>query len=364
MALEVFHQHVPDEFLKTHDLSLSGAEWWVQLRPSPPVTGRYSMLSKDDDDEMTKTGISFHWDKDEDLRLLTGGSMYVHPHISTVTYLTGLGAPTMVLNYRVDPMSGDWLDATATADGEEVVQGYVSCPQQGKHLSFDGRYLHAAPSDLMPSGLFEQQCRIDTPSNETSDSDQKQQCKILGRRHRRVTFLVNIWLHYKPFNVNMFPDTMVDNMTPSSNTCYLFEKQSDENKSATTTCQYQAIEINSGHKSGQSSACPDKTKRFTWPLGCDDGPKESIHVDMPLDTIQNEMKSGGNIQITWKQPMKGKELDHTTNVICLLKEPAVGLSYVNQQTCTQMSTDADPLQMTETQIDESIDTDAKRQRID
>ena len=95
--------------------------------------------------DMDKIGISFHWDKDEDLRLAMGGSMYLHPHLSTVTYLTDIGAPTMVVNRRVN-FNGEYI---ASGDNTE---GYVSWPRRGKHLSFDGRFLHAAPGDLMEEG--------------------------------------------------------------------------------------------------------------------------------------------------------------------------------------------------------------------
>jgi len=36
---------------------------------------------------------------------------------------------------------------------------------------------------------------------------------IFERRHRRVTFLVNILLNYKPFNVHVFPQNMIDKMS-------------------------------------------------------------------------------------------------------------------------------------------------------
>jgi len=144
MALEIFHHHVPKSPSSNffYDPDTSGAEWWVQLRPSPPGTGRYSMLASDDDndkDDMAKSGISFHWDKDEDLRIMCGGSMYIHPHISTVTYLTDLGAPTMVLTKRVDPFTGEYVKVNhgygakheGKGDGggdhdENVTEGFVS----------------------------------------------------------------------------------------------------------------------------------------------------------------------------------------------------------------------------------------------
>lgn len=40
------------------DPEKSGAEWWVQLRPSPEKAGRYAMHGDNE------AGICFHWDKD------------------------------------------------------------------------------------------------------------------------------------------------------------------------------------------------------------------------------------------------------------------------------------------------------------
>lgn len=62
----------------------SGAEWWIQIREE----GYHSDL-----------GMPFHWDKDERLREATGVMKY--PEVSTVTYLTEHGAPTMVLEVRL-----------------------------------------------------------------------------------------------------------------------------------------------------------------------------------------------------------------------------------------------------------------------
>ena len=42
MAFQIFHHHVPENHI--YDPSNSGAEWWVQIRPSPSKTGRYSLI--------------------------------------------------------------------------------------------------------------------------------------------------------------------------------------------------------------------------------------------------------------------------------------------------------------------------------
>ncbi|CAN0470561.1 unnamed protein product, partial [Scytosiphon promiscuus] len=56
----------------------------------------------------------------------------------------------------------------------ESAKAWISRPSLGKHICFDGRYLHAAPADLASGGGG-------------------------GRTSRtRVTFLVNVWLNHAP----------------------------------------------------------------------------------------------------------------------------------------------------------------------
>ena len=295
MALEIFNHHVPDDF--TYDRQTSGAEWWVQIRPNPPA-GRYSMHG-DKDDPLELNGINFHWDKDEDLRLMCGGTMYIHPHISTVTYLTDLGAPTVVVSRRVNPMTGELIQESSDGKGTE---GFVSWPKQGKHLSFDGRLLHAAPSDLMQDGMFEQQCRYDV----SSDMDDKTR-KVLARQKRRVTFLVNIWLNYKPFNVNPFPDTMVGKLSKvnlfgsdarlfgskeeDSKDANRFEKKEKKSRSNLTNIIVSDDEATLGN--GNKTELTKKK----WPMG---QKNESIEVLMPVNAIRDQQHGGSDVAIVWK----------------------------------------------------------------
>lgn len=275
MALDIFHHHVPPGH--HYDPETSGAEWWAQIRPSPEGTGRYSMHD-DKPDELSTSGISFHWDKDEDLRQLTGGTTYLHPHISTVTYLTDLGGPTVALNHRVHNLTGEWLSP------EDTVEGFVSWPKTGKHLSFDGRFLHAAPADLMQPGVWEEQ--ITVPEVSCADNEKKkQEERLLRRRHRRVTFLVNVWLNFKPFDVKPFPETMISKMSGTvedKRQTLVFAEGKDE--------LTEALEV-SGNESGMYM--------FTYPMGdCDSG--EFIDANLPLQRIRKQAENGGNLDITWK----------------------------------------------------------------
>lgn len=285
MALQIFHHHVPRKLC--YDPATSGAEWWVQIRPSPPA-GRYSMLYKDDDadgqDDMAKSGISFHWDKDEDLRLLCGGSMYIHPHLSTVTYMTDLGAPTMVLSRRVDPMTGENISEDSNTDG------LICWPKRGKHLSFDGRYLHAAPSDLMEDGVFEKQCTF------IKEGLDKKEANTLERRSRRVTFLVNIWLNYKPFNVSTFPDTMLSKLSKTDlfGELELFggRAMARQKDAKVHVASSGAMEMT---ETAKSSVCD--VSRMKWPMGsCD----EQIEIPIPIEVVRKCFVDGSNVNISWQ----------------------------------------------------------------
>lgn len=75
------------------------AEYWFQIRPSDTSTSRQSPSS-----EIAKNGISFHYDKDETLHAQTG--VHIFPHVSTVTYLTDVGGPTMVIDNRLEGLGG------------------------------------------------------------------------------------------------------------------------------------------------------------------------------------------------------------------------------------------------------------------
>jgi hypothetical protein len=330
LALDVFNFHTASAARGSFDPATSGAEWWVQIRPSPEGTGRYSMHASNDDhsdngsdnaqnntdDCVKKGGISFHWDKDEDLRLLTGGDTYVHPHLSTVTYLTGIGAPTLAINFRVHNLTGDPL-----ANPEP--EAFVSWPAQFKHLAFDGRHLHAAPADLMEDGAWDAQTTLPQLSA-ASVAELKQ----LRRRHRRVTFLVNIWLNYHPFNVHPFPETMIDKMSGAQSNrhvglSFLSALPEHSTASATTdarepsnvdgqrqgtensvdrakfSCQAQpplpTISVSIGGTGDNSS---EEYDNYTWPMGNYES-GERIRMSLPTRRIRSAAGAGGNVQIRW-----------------------------------------------------------------
>ena len=149
-----------------------GAEFWVQRR----AAGQ---------------DITFHWYKDEALR--SAADVLLHPAVSTVTYLTDGGAPTVLLEVRAS--AGDGISGGQLLDaGAELLVGprrrpvepdglarraaaLVSYPRAGKLLAFSGALLHGVPAEL-------------AEPSETGE---------------RITLLINVWVHHQPLGVKPLP---------------------------------------------------------------------------------------------------------------------------------------------------------------
>jgi hypothetical protein len=127
------------------------------------------------------SSMGFHWDKDERLRGRTGE--YIFPYLSTITYLSTGGGPTVILDSMVDTSGAPLVDAARTAPtiGIPIDTGWVSYPELGKHVCFDGRLLHGVPAEFAP------------PTTEA------------GSLQQRITFLVNIWTNHKPESSLEYP---------------------------------------------------------------------------------------------------------------------------------------------------------------
>jgi hypothetical protein len=148
LAKDIFAFHAGDALF---DPSRSGAEWWT-------------LILKDD------ATCGFHWDRDYGLEGQQG--IYIHPHIGTVSYLSDVGAPTLMFQHVSPLMSNE-------SKCGDVKALHISYPKVGKHISFDGRLLHGVPVEFLPA---EAQA---SSSNENGGAG-------------RVSFLVNVWLNHIP----------------------------------------------------------------------------------------------------------------------------------------------------------------------
>lgn len=163
-ALEALAREIFEHWTKgtTFDRAKSGAEWWTQARGAKGKK---------------RDAIRLHWDKSE--ALVDAAGLLVHPHVSTVTYMSDAGAPTLVVDHRAG--TSDYTDVEAQRGPCSWV--LWSKPRDGKHLAFDGTHLHGAPTLLRDD-----------------DAGDKP----------RVTFLCNVWLNHTPMDVAPFPDEEFD----------------------------------------------------------------------------------------------------------------------------------------------------------
>ena len=109
-----------------------------------------------------------------------------------------------------------------------------------------------------------------------------------------MTFLVNIWLNYRPFNVNPFPETMLDKLSGSeSKDRKGLDFQSSEDPIPTNSVSTSATCVKDNDESSGATLSSPPTK-FQWPMG-DCNSEETIKVSIPLELIRNEASGGGNI---------------------------------------------------------------------
>ena len=157
---------------------ICGAEFWVQVRRVGARNG---------------STIAFHWDSDE---TCMRAGVHVPPLLATVTYLGGVGAPTVVLPLAASErgMALAAVDGATAADGNAGVAtgaAYISRPVPGKHLAFDGRLLHGCPTEysLPPTAATEEK-----PSAAEEDAGSL-----------RVSLLVNVWRCHRPLAAHRLP---------------------------------------------------------------------------------------------------------------------------------------------------------------
>ena len=205
LAAEVFCFHTAEAAALGHfDATISGAEFWAQVRR--PGNARES--------------IGLHWDKDE--FFYADCAMFVHPQLSTVTYLTDHGAPTFVVDGctpqaldRACASAPGGTDSASGADGAGSVAGAVaavaeglhaSFPRVGKHVVFDGQLLHGAPAAWDAAGQAAAPAAAPAASAAPAVAAPAMAVPSSGGSAApRVTFLVNVWLNHQPLRVRPLP---------------------------------------------------------------------------------------------------------------------------------------------------------------
>lgn len=166
LAQDVFRLHTGVEGC-AFDAERSGAEWWC--------------LAMDAESSQ----VAWHWDKDYSLEQ---SGINISPHLATVTYLSDVGAPTVM------------IDKTCSTDYSADISGdahtaFLSRPAFGKHIVFDGRFLHAAPGEL--SLWADSSDHLSQSQRSPSAGEGASAAGTAAQPAQRVSFLVNIWLNWQ-----------------------------------------------------------------------------------------------------------------------------------------------------------------------
>jgi len=160
--------------------------------------------SDSDDDDDDEVGMHFDADYGLEEQLPTHT---LHPRVATITYLSDLGVPTIILDKRPPPPS----DPEKQSLNGSINKAWLSHPSMGKHVSFDGRLLHGAPGSYFPS--------LAKKSNDSTSEPQAKRLKtegdvdVFSGSAKRITFLVNIWLNHCPIDSEPLEDDLVKKLT-------------------------------------------------------------------------------------------------------------------------------------------------------
>ena len=217
LAQTIFNKHT-EGLEGKFDPKNSGAEWWTLVLDNKLTTSNdpppKKAIDKDDDDSEDEEDdeVGMHFDADYALEEQASG-VFLHPRVATITYLSDVGVPTLILDKRSPPPQ----DVEKSSLNGSITKGWLSHPSFGKHVSFDGRLLHGAPGEFFPSASTPESSKYDDDVPEPQTKKQKVEEKadeednaLVGKR---ITFLVNIWLNHSTMDAVILDDDIVNRLT-------------------------------------------------------------------------------------------------------------------------------------------------------
>lgn len=198
LALNIFHKHTQHLDAGVMVPEQSGAEWWTLVlhldeEKKSEANGRSDSDDEEEEDEGDEVGL--HFDADYGLED-QAPNLLIHPRLGTVTYLTDVGSPTLVLDKR-SPRPDDSQKKSLNGP---IRRGWLSHPAVGKHMSFDGRLLHGAPTTFFPP-------RERKPVAIEPPPEKKQKIEL-----KRITLLVNLWINHCPLDAELLDDEICESL--------------------------------------------------------------------------------------------------------------------------------------------------------
>ena len=203
LAMQIFKAHTEGLIPGTHyDLERSGAEWWTLVLDLS--SAEKDTASSDNDDDEDDDEVGMHFDADYGLEEQLPNYM-LHPRIATVTYFSDLGVPTLVLDKKSPPPS----DVEKETLNGSINKGWLSFPETGKQIAFDGRLLHGAPGEFFPGKKDNRKLESDNKRRKLDNGLGK---AIVEKINKRITFMVNVWINHCPIDAELCDEHLCTKM--------------------------------------------------------------------------------------------------------------------------------------------------------
>ena len=216
LAQEIFKAHT-EGLEGKFDPKNSGAEWWTLVLDNKTNSDTDTISKKtgdeDDSEDEEDDEVGMHFDADYALEEQASG-VFLHPRVATITYLSDVGVPTLILDKRSPPPQ----DVEKSSLNGSITKGWLSHPSFGKHVSFDGRLLHGAPGEYFPSTAISQAndkedvTEPQTKKQKVEKQKDEEEDDVAGKR---ITFLVNVWLNHSTMDAVILDDDIVSNLSTS-----------------------------------------------------------------------------------------------------------------------------------------------------
>lgn len=208
--------------------------------------------------------------------------MNATPLYATITYLSSEGHGTLIVNKACPASVGESLD-----DGEHILAAYLSYPKPGKHVRFNGAWLHGAPAldlpQLYPAG----------PAASAAAGGRKAKH---GRR-KRVTLLVNVWPGAKPLHAEALPADLARRLSP----CLAKSPFSLGQPTAEVAVAERPQRSGGASRAGKAAAAAAGTvdrgeQDFSFAIAQEQGPgatASSLCMRLPLASISEALSTAG-----------------------------------------------------------------------
>ncbi|KAL7526798.1 hypothetical protein ACHAXR_001660 [Thalassiosira sp. AJA248-18] len=286
-----------------YDPDRSGAEWWTLVLDTPSDEASPTESDKDDgDDDEEDDEVGMHFDADYGLEEQLP-NYHLHPRVATITYFSDSGVPTLILDKRSPPPSDQ---EKKSLDGS-IHNAWLSHPCFGKHIAFDGRYLHGAPGEYFPS-VAKKSINTNEPKAKKMKVEENYN-KLSGKR---ITFLVNIWLNHCPIESEPLDDELADKLT----TPWEGAEEDDNNAKGnlkvgdpvTPPFQWNVNDITAPDKVTKTESLAIASKESGGPAGVEEAVICNRHVDITFGASMEDFHNASTLAaIEGSMPIKMEE---------------------------------------------------------